>query len=413
MPLFSRFTALTGALVLLALPSLAASAKAKPAPAPTSDDCLACHSDPEATRADGKPLGRDLGAFAASIHGQGGLACTDCHADLASAELPHAEKLAKVDCATCHSDVGEKHAGSVHKAQSCTGCHGTHDILPSSDPASRTAHANVPATCETCHKQPPGPAGRGKSVKDGFHVGKVLAEYGESAPVCSTCHGAHDVLPPKDPKSPMHHDQVAATCGACHSDVKETWDTSIHAQMIASGRNAATCSDCHAVHGMLGTEGMPLWRVAATEECSTCHASKAETYRDTFHGKVSSLGYERVATCSDCHGNHAIRPMEDPASMVSAENRVATCQKCHPGTGANFAAYDPHADPHDRERNPVLYYATIFMKALLGGTFAFFGLHTALWAPRSLKDRRARRAAHEAERQASKGAGDQGDGGRA
>lgn len=394
MSLVPRIIAVT-ALFLIFTPSLDAKpAKAKALPAPTTDDCLACHSDPEATRGDGKPLGHDLGKFTASIHGQGGLACTDCHADLASAELPHGEKLAKVDCATCHSDATEKHVGSVHKAQSCSGCHGIHDILPSSDPASRTAHANVPATCETCHKIPPGPAGRGKSIKDGFHVGKVLAEYGESAPVCSTCHGAHDILPPKDKRSPMHHDQVAATCGTCHSDVQETWDKSIHAQMIASGRNAATCSDCHAVHGILGTDEMPRWRVAATQECSTCHASKADTYRDTFHGKASNLGYERVATCSDCHGNHAIRPQVDPTSMVSAQNRVATCQKCHPGTGENFAAYDPHADPHDRERNPVLYYATIFMKALLGGTFAFFGLHTALWAPRSLKDRRARLAAH-------------------
>ena len=28
-----------------------------------------------------------------------------------------------------------------------------HEILPSSDPKSKTAHANIPATCSTCHGQ--------------------------------------------------------------------------------------------------------------------------------------------------------------------------------------------------------------------------------------------------------------------
>ena len=32
-------------------------------------------------------------------------------------------------------------------AATCTDCHGTHDIRPSSDPDSRTNHFNLPATC--------------------------------------------------------------------------------------------------------------------------------------------------------------------------------------------------------------------------------------------------------------------------
>ena len=49
--------------------------------APTNDDCLTCHEAP---------------ALFKSVHGEAGLACTDCHADLArTTEFPHAEKLAK------------------------------------------------------------------------------------------------------------------------------------------------------------------------------------------------------------------------------------------------------------------------------------------------------------------------------
>ena len=45
--------------------------------------------------------------------------------------------------------------------------------------------------------------------------------------------------------------------------------------------------------------------------------------------------------------------------------------------------YDPHADKHDRARNPFLYLTAKFMQALLFGTFGFFGLHTILWAVRT------------------------------
>ena len=99
--------------------------------------------------------------FAASIHGQAGAACVDCHADLAKAELPHAEKLARVDCSPCHAKEAEELREELHAearrnapskaAVTCASCHGTHDILPSKDPKSRTNHFNVPATCLACH----------------------------------------------------------------------------------------------------------------------------------------------------------------------------------------------------------------------------------------------------------------------
>ena len=76
--------------------------------------------------------------------------------------------------------------------------------------------------------------------------------------------------------------------------------------------------------------------------------------------------------------------------MISPQRRLATCQQCHPAANASFALYDPHADPHDRDRNPMLYYTSVFMKLLLGGVFLFFGMHTLLWFPRSLQARRER-----------------------
>ena len=49
------------------------------------------------------------------------------------------------------------------------------------------------------------------------------------------------------------------------------------------------------------------------------------------------------------------------------------------GRTSNFANYDPHANRHDRARNPLYYYTGKFMEWLLIGVFTFFGIHTLLW----------------------------------
>ena len=70
------------ALVLGAAVSRAASPQKAAAPKPPgNDDCLARHSDAGAARADGGSVAVKPEAFAESIHGMGGLACVDCHAD--------------------------------------------------------------------------------------------------------------------------------------------------------------------------------------------------------------------------------------------------------------------------------------------------------------------------------------------
>jgi hypothetical protein len=147
------------------------------------------------------------------------------------------------------------------------------------------------------------------------------------------------------------------------------------------------CSDCHTAHEIRRADEAG-WQLDVIRECGTCHADKMKTYRDTFHGQVTALGFVRVATCASCHEPHAIYPGSDPRSTVSRARIVQTCQQCHPGANERFARYDPHADKDDRSRNAPLYYAARFMYWLLIGVFAFFGLHTLLWLPRAAWERR-------------------------
>jgi hypothetical protein len=380
-------------------------AKAPPKP-PPNDDCLTCHDDPSAKRADGRSISVGKDAFAASVHGAAGAACVDCHADLAkTTDFPHAEKLAPVDCSPCHAAQVADYEKSVHaaahtkspgsKAAFCVDCHGSHEIRPSKDPASATNHFNLPATCLKCHGNP---AISPKTVEpaenlparfdDSIH-GRALEKSGlKVAPNCATCHGTHDIRRPEsDPASAVFRTKVPGTCGSCHSKILGEYDESAHGTALAKGsKKAPVCSDCHTAHGI--TDAKDVRRLQILKECGTCHGESLRTYRDTYHGQVTALGFSMIATCADCHTPHHVFPTTDPRSTVSAANRVTTCRKCHPGVGANFARYDPHADPEDRSRNPILHFTALFMRWLLVFVFAFFGIHTLLWFPRSVRARR-------------------------
>ncbi len=402
-----KFLPVTAALLFLAVAAAApipahAATPSAPAPAPgVNDTCLMCHADKDAKGAGGKSIAVDAKLFTGSVHGEMQLKCTDCHADVSAQKLPHAEKLQPVNCGTCHDKAVAQYAGTVHGlarkggsmvAATCVDCHGTHDIRRSKDPQSRTAHANVEATCSKCHgddklaTQTKLPGGNvGAKFHDSIH-GKALKGAAQgSAPTCTNCHGAHDIRAKGDAKSHTARAAIPDTCGTCHKVEQAAFTKGKHGKLRQDGNMAAPgCTDCHSAHGIQQHESA-TFQVAVINDCGTCHQDYLSTYRDTFHGQVTELGYARMATCASCHGAHDVLPASDPASKVSAQNRLATCQKCHAGAGANFASFDPHANRHDKARNPVYYYAALFMELLLFGVFSFFGIHTVFWLYREVR----------------------------
>jgi len=382
----------------------------QPAPPLTNDDCLACHGDPAAQGSSGRSVAVDASKFERSIHGQVGASCVDCHTDLAAlTELPHPEKLAPATCGACHEPAVQAYDLGIHAkaraggknpvAARCADCHGAHDILPSKDPDSRTYHLNLPGTCGRCHQndeivQRGRIAGSDVSrFQDSIH-GQALSRSGLlSAPNCADCHGYHDIRPPQDPASRVARVRVPETCGSCHEGILNQYTGGVHGAALAGGNPLApNCASCHTAHGVIRTES-ESWQLQVLAECGSCHAEAIRTYRDTFHGQVTRLGFVRVATCASCHGAHDILPAENPRSRVSPARLVETCGTCHPGATESFVQYDPHADRHNRERNPLLYYASRFMQTLLAGVFLFFGVHTLLWFSRTAPLRRARKRA--------------------
>ena len=361
--------------------------------------CLSCHGTEgiEKVRA-GKSVSLFVSGekFARSVHGP--LECTACHSDVS--QIPHASELKAVQCSTCHAAVSREYSRSVHgkanakgdgDAATCADCHGSHDVLPRAHLDSRVNPLNLPRTCGGCHGDPDLAKRHGIPIANVYQLymdsihGRALMKGGLLvAANCSSCHGSHGILPALDPQSTVHKTNIPETCGRCHAGVLRVYADSVHGKAVKGGNPVApVCIDCHTAHEIRRVE-MERWRLEIVRECGTCHAQSLRTYRDTFHGQVTSLGFTRVARCSDCHGAHDIFPKSDPRSSVAPSRVVATCRKCHPQANANFARYDPHADDRDHARNPVLYYAARSMTWLLAGVFFFFGFHTALWAARPL-----------------------------
>lgn len=327
--------------------------------------------------------------------------CAGCHGTHA---VRPAASLGAESCATCHQREAAAYRESVHgrsraqgaaEAATCRSCHGTaHALLPAKDARASTYHLNLPRTCAQCHADPELikryniPVGDVyKLYLDSIH-GRALTRSGLLvAANCSDCHGVHDIRPRADRASRVFRANVPQTCGTCHAGVLQAYAESVHGRAVAKGsQTAPVCTSCHTAHQIRRVEAAP-WQLEVIRECGTCHRESLRTYRDTFHGKVTALGFARVAKCADCHGAHTIQPAADPRSAVSRTRIVATCAQCHRGATASFAEFHPHAEPTDRARFPKLYYPYVFMTGLLAAVFGFFGLHTLLWLPRSLVER--------------------------
>ena len=374
-------------------------------------DCLTCHAREGVATAGGRSLRVAHGALAGSVHQKVG--CAQCHAGVTPGHArPCDTERKRVDCSVCHTTAAEDWKVSIHgklvqggspNAPGCTECHGTHGIRGRKDDRSPIFPPNVPTLCAGCHREGQRAALRYRGTEhsipehysESIH-GKGLLKSGLLVTAtCSNCHTAHRILPAADPASSVNRRNVATTCAQCHHGVFEKFAASVHSPLVTrTDRELPGCNDCHTAHTIKRTD-LAGFRLEIMGRCGRCHAETARSYFETYHGKVSRLGYSKTAKCHDCHGSHDILPVADTRSHLNRLNVVETCRKCHPGATRRFAGYFTHATHHDPRKYPLLFWSFWGMTALLVGTFTVGGLHTLLWIPRAVQIRRARRALEE------------------
>ena len=352
--------------------------------------CRTCHGDA-------------YSHYRSSVHGSGKVekaTCKSCHG---YHSVQKGKALLSSVCAGCHAEVYKSYEEGIHalgtkgvkEVATCGDCHGkTHDMLKKDNPRSPVYGRNLPGTCSRCHANPEVikkyriPEEKASALyMDSIH-GKALTKSGLLvSAACNDCHGSHAIKPHTDPSSTISPVNIPATCGKCHEKVRSSFEASTHAKEIRKGNaGAPSCATCHLPHEVQPVK-TTTWMLDAIRECGGCHVKQLQTYRHSYHGKITNLGFTRVAKCADCHGAHDVLPESDPASLISKKNLIRTCGSCHPGANRNFSEVMVHADYKDKAEHPGLYYVWFFMTALLISVFGFFGIHTLLWLPRSWIER--------------------------
>ncbi|MCZ2074031.1 MAG: hypothetical protein HUU41_04015 [Bryobacteraceae bacterium] len=244
------------------------------------------------------------------------------------------------DCSSCH-DQGAKLPQSAHAKVTCLECHPKFTAYPHPE--------NVPKPqCASCHPQQAGEHSR--SVH-----GLALEAGNAAAPGCATCHGDTHELPRAG--TPEFHRLVPETCGMCHTEVAEQFNASVHGQAVARGiREAPVCTDCHGEH-----EIRPHTDTRSTvnplqirETCGSCHddvrlgrrfnipLDRIQSFDESFHGLALKAGSQTVANCASCHGVHNIFRSTDRRATTNVANLPQTCGQCHPGAGSRFAIGTVH-----------------------------------------------------------------------
>lgn len=276
-------------LVALCVLSFCAVVSSAPGAVPDSD-CLDCHQVPAKppAAAPGKVAGRNIEildprVLSRTVHAK--LSCVDCHVTVA--ETPHDSKLPAVRCGRCHEKAASVYSTSIHGVSHSLGA--------------------------------------------------------SEAATCSSCHGAHDILPVADHRSPVYKLNLPKTCASCHSnkslseeyrlknpEVASQYIDSIHGQaLLVKGLIVApSCNDCHGAHDIRRTvdQSSRTHHLRIAQTCGHCHVGIEETYERSIHGKLLADGSRKGPVCSDCHNAHQI---EKPASAHFKSVSDAKCGRCH------------------------------------------------------------------------------------
>ena len=324
-------------MIWLALAALRVSA----AEALKNSDCLECHADKTLTKtnAAGKVtlLFVDQSKVAGSVHKTN--TCASCHTDL-TAKHPDDEVAARlVDCARCHEEQSASYGASVHGlalragqpgSATCIDCHGKHEVLAPSSPASPLHFSRLAETCGGCHEQ------AAKDEAESVH-GRALAKGHREAPTCTDCHSEHKI---------------------------ETLKTSSSLKI-----SQEVCSKCHASERLNTKYRMPSDRV--------------KTFFESYHGLAAQYGSTLAANCASCHGYHKILPSSDPRSTIHQNHLAETCGKCHPGATDKFAQSKIHVDIGTASANGdigsrISWWVRRVYQVLIAGVIGFMLVHNGL-----------------------------------
>jgi hypothetical protein len=192
--------------------------------------------------------------------------------------------------------AGDTFGKSVHAAMGCTGCHadislGSHPPADNSIASKRAFSLAMVQVCSTCHTK--------ESTEWGTSVHAALASGGnQAAPVCTGCHSPHTMV--KGAAQAMD----TVPCKTCHADIFTAYASSVHGVLRNGGlAEAPLCFSCHGAHDVR----VPSAGVGRRDVCLGCHTEATASHR-TWLPNVDL--HFSVVTCPVCHVPQAHRVVD-------------------------------------------------------------------------------------------------------
>lgn len=315
--------------------------------------CLKCHSkNLKKKLEDGEKMSLriEVEQFGTSVHQV--IGCTGCHRDVAKGKHPSKQPIASrrayslkhnKTCSQCHEAAHESYSDSVHArmvengdagAPVCSDCHSAHAIQP------RASYEPVNGEpCSSCHsdineafaKSVHGLARTDGNLLRGDHV---------QSPSCAGCHNAHDISAVTDTE------YLVPSCLSCHEVAKlahEQWlpNAGMHLKSVG-------CAACHSPQAELRVDLQLFDRL---KQAPVRQNEKNGTIQETLAGidtngdgldpvelwklvrqineqdetiEVSLLGRMEVTNSVDAH------------RLAASSEAVRSCESCHRGNAEPF-----------------------------------------------------------------------------
>jgi hypothetical protein len=221
---------------------------------------------------------------------------------------------------------------------------------------------------------------------------------------CLTCHTDREVCPP-DREGPLEFSaywaEATEMCIRCHLAGAGDYADSAHGRSILSGEgDGATCVDCHSLEpsghttGWVSDPRLQLAPKSVEESCGRCHEQALRSYRQTSHSKLTRFSdAESWATCTTCHGDHAVMAVDEPGEPLNAASLVTVCRECHENADGAFAAgWLGHETL--RSQPDLLHYGGRGIVLVMALSLGFGLVHIALDLARPLANRSRRGGGH-------------------
>jgi nitrate/TMAO reductase-like tetraheme cytochrome c subunit len=173
-------------------------------------------------------------------------------------------------------------------------------------------------------------------------------QAGAPGATCQDCHGgAHEILAADDPKSPVNHDNIPATCGRCHGQkfLMESngeqraafvaYQESVHGRPSRTARRRPRSAPIATARTRFFPPTTPSRRSTSSmfpPPAASATRDVQSVFMQSIHGQAIARGNGLAPVCTDCHGIHSIKAHIDPNSSVSEQNLSrTTCARCHEG----------------------------------------------------------------------------------